>query len=203
MRHDFLDRYSRLKSPIHRLPAAGKLAGTVALVLGIVLLPPGRWGAFAGIAIFLIVIAMLSRVPARFLLRRMMFLEPFVLLIAATALMQPDGWRLFLWLAIKSTLSLLAMLLLSSTTPFSELLGVLRRARVPSLLITTLALMYRYIFVLMDESQRMRRARQSRTFSGGRAHAWRALAGVVGQLFVRASERAERIYAAMCARGWR
>ena len=30
-----------------------------------------------------------------------------------------------------------------------------------------------------------------------------ALASVAGQLFIRASERAERIYDAMCARGWR
>ena len=49
----------------------------------------------------------------------------------------------------------------------------------------------------------MRRARLSRTFSSGRRRHWQSLATVVGQLFVRASERAERIYDAMCARGWK
>jgi energy-coupling factor transporter transmembrane protein EcfT len=29
------------------------------------------------------------------------------------------------------------------------------------------------------------------------------MATVISQLFIRSSERAERIYAAMCARGWR
>jgi cobalt/nickel transport system permease protein len=75
--------------------------------------------------------------------------------------------------------------------------------RVPALLVTTLALMHRYLFVLLDESERMRRARSSRTFWRQRRARWRMLGTVVGQLFVRASERAERIYAAMCARGWK
>jgi cobalt/nickel transport system permease protein len=95
------------------------------------------------------------------------------------------------------------MILLSNTTPFDELLRVLRRARVPALLITTLALMYRYLFVLIDETERMGRARASRTFTRQRRQAWKTLATVIGQLFVRSTERAERIYAAMCARGWK
>src|SRR5581483_4777434 len=61
----------------------------------------------------------------------------------------------------------------------------------------------RYLFVLLDESERMRRARLSRTFTRNRKFQWRAMSTVVGQLFVRASERAERIYDAMCARGWK
>jgi cobalt/nickel transport system permease protein len=62
--------------------------------------------------------------------------------------------------------------------------------------------MHRYLFVLRDESGRMGRARSARTFTRGRRFAWLAAASVVGQLFVRASARAERIYDAMCARGW-
>ena len=82
-------------------------------------------------------------------------------------------------------------------------LRVLKAARVPGLLITTLALMHRYLFVLMEEAERMRRARASRTFTRQRGVRWQTLSTVVSQLFVRASERAERIYDAMCARGWK
>jgi len=63
--------------------------------------------------------------------------------------------------------------------------------------------MHRYLFVLMDESERMHRARASRTFTHTRRFQWHTLATVVAQLFIRASERAERIYDAMCARGWK
>jgi len=74
---------------------------------------------------------------------------------------------------------------------------------VPALLVTTMALMHRYLFVLVDESDRMRRARASRTLVRRRGLGWGMPAEVIGRLFVRASERAERIYLAMCARGWK
>jgi cobalt/nickel transport system permease protein len=203
MRHDFLDRYSRLDSPIHRLPAAVKL-GTALATVGTVLLVPSPYPLRLGaIAVCLLAVAGLSGIPWGFVIRRLLLLEPFVLGVAILALLQPGGWRLFLFLVAKCTLCLLAMVLLSNTTPFAELLRVLKAARVPPLLVTTLSLMYRYVFVLVDEAQRMQRARTSRTFTPGRAWAWRSTATVVSQLFIRASERAERIYGAMCARGWR
>jgi cobalt/nickel transport system permease protein len=93
--------------------------------------------------------------------------------------------------------------LLSHLTPFGEVLRVLQGVRVPRLLLTTLALMHRYLFVLADETTRMRRARASRMFRPAPRLAWSAMGAMVGLLFVRASERAERVYDAMCARGWK
>jgi cobalt/nickel transport system permease protein len=203
MRHDFLDRYSRLDSPIHRLPAALKLMAALVSVVTVVLLPPSRLVFLGAVSVCLLAVAWLSRIPGRFLVRRVILLEPFVLGAAMLALFQPDGWRLFFFLVAKCTLCLLVMVLLANTTPFSDLLRVLKAARVPALLVTTLSLMYRYLFVLVDEAQRMKRARMSRSFTPQRTWAWRTMATVVSQLFIRTSERAERIYAAMCARGWR
>ena len=51
------------------------------------------------------------------------------------------------------------LVLLAATTPFSEIVRVLREWRVPALLLTTLTLMDRYLFVLVEESGRMQRAR--------------------------------------------
>ncbi len=202
MQQDFLDRHSRSDSIIHRLPAAVKLAAALVLVL-VVLLWPAKHLPFMGApAVVLLVVAALSRIPPSFLLRRLLLLEPLVLGVALMAAFQPDGWRLVLLLVVRCTLCLLTMILLSNTTPFAELLRVLKSVRVPGLLITTLMLMYRYLFVLADEAQRMKRARMSRTFVQKRGRQWKALATIVSQLFVRASERAERVYSAMCARGW-
>jgi cobalt/nickel transport system permease protein len=203
MRHDFLDRYSRLDSPIHRLPPAFKVVVSLALVLTLLVVPSSRLAVLGAVAAFLLAVAGLSGIPWRFLVRRLLLLELFVLGVAVMALFQPGGWRLFLFLVAKCTLCLLVMVLLSNTTPFSDLLRLLRTARVPALLVTTLSLMYRYLFVLVDETHRMRRARMSRTFTPQRLWAWHSMAAVISQLFIRASERAERIYGAMCARGWR
>jgi cobalt/nickel transport system permease protein len=199
MRHDFLDRYSRLSSPIHRLPAAVKLTGALVLLVATI----STRAALVPVAIALVVVAVMSGVPTGFLLKRLLLLEPLALGVALLALFQPGGVRIFAFLIVKSTLCLLTMILLSNTTPFSEVLRVLRRMHVPALLITTLALMYRYLFVLVDEAERMKRAHACRSFVRQRRFRWRTMATVAGQLFIRSSERAERIYAAMCARGWR
>lgn len=203
MRADFLDRHSRLDSAVHRLPAVVKLTTAVALVAAAVALPRSHAVWLAAIALALLAVAAISRVPWAFLARRMLLLEPLVIGVAVLSLFGPGGVRLFLFLIAKTSLCLFTMLLLANTTPFSDLLRVLRRAHVPALLVTTLSLMYRYLFVLADEALRMKRARMSRTFIPRRTWTWRTSATVISQLFIRASERAERIYDAMCARGWR
>lgn len=202
MRHDFLDRYSRIDSPLHRIRPAVKLMVAIALVLATAFLPRHAWVPLTAVFVLLVGAAALSRIPVRFLVRRVLWLEPFVFGVALLALFQPGGTKLFLFLLAKSTACLLAMVLLVNTTPFAELLGVLKKIHVPALLLTTLSLMYRYLFVLVDESGRMKRARASRTFTRGRSLTWRTLSTVASQLFIRSTERAERIWAAMSARGW-
>jgi cobalt/nickel transport system permease protein len=202
MRHDFLDRYSRISSPIHGLPAGLKLTLSVLLIVVLVSVNTISWFS-AVCAVVLIGIAGVSRIPPLFLLKRLLLLEPFVLGIAILGLFQEGGGHVVLVILIRSTLCLMTLILLSNTTPFSELLRVLKRIRVPGLFVTVLALMYRYLFVLIDEAERMQRARKSRSFTRNRRGGWRNFSTVVGQLFIRSADRAERIYAAMCARGWK
>ena len=203
MRHSFIDRYSRLDSPIHRLPATAKLAAAVLLLGGIVATPVALGGFFAAAFVVLLGVAVASRIPPGFLVRRMLFLEMFVLGITILSIFQRNGPAIVAALVIKSSLCLLTIVLFSNTTPFSDLLAVMRKGSIPGLVITTFALFYRYLFVLVDETERMQRARISRTFVARRSLVWRSYAVLIGQLFVRSTERAERIYAAMCARGWR
>jgi cobalt/nickel transport system permease protein len=201
---DWIGHYhSRRHNPVSRLPAAFKLGVALAMILGTVLAPPQAVGWFAGVAGVLVVAVVLSRLPLLFLLKRLAWLSPFILSVALVNALQPavrGSWRI---VAVKSTICLLTIIVVSNTTPFSRILRVLKAVRVPGLLITTVALMHRYLFVLVEEAERMRRARASRTFTRQRRARWQTLSTVVGQLFVRASERAEHIYDAMCARGWK
>jgi len=191
------------RGPLHVLPAGVKLAATLALVLAVVLLPGSRWRGLVAVAAVLALLIWLSRIAPGFLLKRLLLLEPFIFGIAALMLCQPHGGGKFALALFKTNLCLLTTLLLSHTTRFTDLLAVLQRLRVPWIFVTTLTLMHRYLFVLADESERMRRARASRTFAPSRRFHWQTLSSVLGLLFVRASERAERIYDAMCARGWK
>lgn len=204
MSSDWLShQHSHGESTIHRLPASLKLAAGLVIIVGTVAAPL-RWTAwFVAVGCVLASVAMASRLPLWFLAKRLLALMPFVLGVAVVNAWRSPGSTIWLGVAVKSVLCLTTVILVSNTTPFGKILRVLESVYVPRLLITTIALMHRYLFVLAEEAGRMRRARQSRTFAVGRRAEWRSLATVVGQLFVRASERAERIYDAMCARGWK
>ncbi|MGA3246073.1 MAG: cobalt ECF transporter T component CbiQ [Bacteroidota bacterium] len=203
MRHDFLDRYSRMSSPIHRLPTTVKLVGTLCIISATVTVQFSHGWFFLLVGAALLIISSLTTIPWKFVIGRLIMLEPFALGIAVMALFQENGTYIFFSILTKSTLCLLTVILLSNTTPFSDLLSTLKRFGVPKLFVTILALMYRYLFVLIDEAERLSRARSSRTFSDARVRKWSSMASLVGQLFVRSTERAERIYAAMSARGWK
>jgi cobalt/nickel transport system permease protein len=189
-------------SPAARWPAALKVTGAIGLILVVTLTPAARSTWFATETVLLLLVLLLAKVPPLAVLRRLLLLSPFVAGAALAAAFSAHGadWKI---LALRSSLCLVTVIVLAQITTFSELLGVLRDARVPALLITTLTLMQRYLFVLADESARMNRARSARTFTRSRRFAWVTAASVVGQLFVRSSERAERVYDAMCARGWK
>jgi cobalt/nickel transport system permease protein len=203
MHHPSLDRFSRLDSPIHRIRTDVKIVAVILLLLVVAATPPAYPAVFACAGVFLVTVAWLSKIPPTFLLRRMFLLELFVCVAAMLSLLQPGGLAVFTRVLVKSTLCLATALMFSTTTSYVDLLQSLKAWNVPSLLITMLALMYRYMFVLFEELGRMQRARTSRTFVRTRSLVWHVLATSIAQLFIRSTERAERIYAAMCARGWR
>jgi cobalt/nickel transport system permease protein len=197
------DPYVNRQSVIHRLQAGIKLFAALGMVVTTVALPRSAWLAYSAMGIALVVIIALSRLPLVHILKRLALLEPFVLAVALLSLWQRDGVLVFAGLVTKGTISLFTMVILVATTRFSDILRVFSSTHVPSVLVTTISLMYRYLFLILDEMTRMSRARAGRTFTTGRWLTWHTLANVAGHLFVRTSERAERIYAAMCARGWK
>ena len=197
----WLRSYGHLDSRVHRAPASIKVLVAFALVLGLALIPV-RLAGWTGLVLgALVVIARVARVPLSAFAARVAIAEPFVLGIAVLSLFQGRGLAVFAAIALKSTTCVAAIQLLGHTTPFQDVLVVLRRARVPSILVVTLALLYRYLFVLLDESQRMRRARAARTWQARRWGAWKAMSSVIAVSFVRSAARSERIHDAMRARG--
>ena len=54
MRHSFLDQYSALESPVHRLDARAKIIAFLALIVIAVSTPPEAWTAFLGYGAFLV-----------------------------------------------------------------------------------------------------------------------------------------------------
>lgn len=188
---------------LHRASPRFKLAAALILIVGTALLPRHLGWYYCLPLTVLLVVWPLCRIPFGYLLRRLLLVEFFILGIAVLSLFTPAARPVFFSALAKSNLCVFAMVLLTWTTPFSDILQELRRLHLPAVMLTTLALMYRYLPVLQEESRRMQRARASRTFSQSRTFAWQNLGAIIGRLFVRSADRAERIYLAMCARGWK
>lgn len=203
MNHDYLDRFSRLESPIHRMGASTKLLGLLGVTIGLLFVPTGHLRFLLVIGMILFLVAMVSRVPLKYLAQRVLLLEPFAVGATLFALVQEDGISRFLWLLARVTLSLFALIIFASTTPFASVLAQLKKWSMPSLLVTVMALMYRYVFLLVDEAERMARARKGRSFSKERMRMWGQITTMIAQLFMRSTERGERVLAAMQSRGWR
>ncbi|HEV2392676.1 MAG TPA: CbiQ family ECF transporter T component [Verrucomicrobiae bacterium] len=188
---------------LNRVPPGLKLAAALLILLGTALLPRRVGPPYLLPASLLLCLWPFSRMPLGYALKRLVLVEFFILGIGLLSLLRPEAFPALISAVVKSNLCVFTMLLLTWTTPFQEILRELRRLRLPAVMLTTLALMYRYLPVLADESRRMQRARASRTFSPSRRLAWRSLSVIIAHLFIRSIDRAERIYLAMCARGWK
>ncbi len=222
------DRYVQADSLVHQLDPRVKVGITFLYILSTALLPDGAWvgmGAAWGIAA---VGALLAGFTPWNLGRRAFIVLPFTLAALTVVFTLPGPavavwpigpWRLtlsepglvrFASIVVRSWLSVQVAILLTLTTPVPDILHALRHLKTPAVLVVVLAFMYRYLFVLADEAQRLLRARAARSARlpdqpAGGSLLWRArVAGyMVGQLMGRSFDRSERVYQAMLARGYR
>ena len=87
------------------------------------------------------------------------------------------------------------------TTPFTKVLDALKWFRVPTILVETIAMVYRYAFLLRDEFQRMQDASRTRGGFWGYRNSILSAAMILAQVILRAYDRAKQIQFAMMARG--
>lgn len=202
-----LEDLARRDSPLHRLEARAKLVPALAAIACAALADQASAWKLAAIAALAILAAAASRTPLLALARRVLVLLPFAAFFALTAPLLPippeeAAARAGLIVA-KAATSLLVATTLAATTRWHELLEGLAGIGVPRALALVLHFLHRYLFVLAGEVAAMRRARDARLCGplGARA-ALASGASMIGALFIRSVERAERIEAAMASRGF-
>jgi cobalt/nickel transport system permease protein len=101
---------------------------------------------------------------------------------------------------VEGALSCLFFLVL--TTSITDLCILLRRVHMPRVLIEMSMLIYRYIFVFLEVSEKMNTAQRLRLRPSSWIKRIRSLALLAGSLFIRTLEQGERTLAAMNARGY-
>lgn len=226
-----LDTYRPGQSLVHRLDARVKLVVAVLLILTAALLPERSWLAYGMLQVLLVGVTLAARVGFGLVQRRTAVALPFTLAALTVIFVTPGrvlfsipvpggAWAVsdagllrFLSIVVRSYLSIQAAVLLAATTQFPALLQAMRALGIPRTLVAIGSFLYRYLFVLADEAQRLLRAREARSAHPpaaerarrpGGSLAWRArvTGGMAGSLFIRSYERSERIYTAMLARGY-
>lgn len=218
MKHGFLDCDNSIDSPAHRLDPRTKIILVTVFTVTVVSTPPPHFLAFVIYGGLVSWACALASLPILYVLSRAAGVLPFSILTAIWMPFLDKGQTLTLfagrvhlsvvglWIlagvVMKSFLGASASIWLISTTPFSSLLSGLRKLGVPVIIVDLLALIYRYLFVLIEEALRLRRAAAARGYRPRWIGQALLIGRLIGLLLVRSYERAERIYGSMVLRGF-
>jgi len=153
LKHDYLDKYSRLDSFIHKLDPRVKLICFFLAVLAVVSEPRGDLTGFPFYYLLIFLLVMVSRIPLVFVLKRCLIASPFIVMAAGVLplsyLLSPASSfistqvMLFHPLSIlfKAYAAVILLTLLASTEKFHRLLNGLQKLKFPPILGIMSALM--------------------------------------------------------------
>lgn len=216
-----IERESLKESSIHRLDGRIKLMVTFIIIAFAV--GSSSISILILMELYLLILITLSNVSPAYAIRRLILILPFGGFIA---LFQPfirpgdviwsgplgldvtiQGMVFGALLLGKITVSVTAIILLSSTTSMQELVGSARRIGVPSDFAMLLNLTVRYLFFFYDELERIRNAQKTRCFdiwNKNTPYRWRLrkVGETIAMMFLRAYEQGERVYLSMLSRGY-
>jgi cobalt/nickel transport system permease protein len=202
MTHQWHDTYRHQITPAHHLDPRSKLFVGL-LFIGIVLLTPHfTWVQAVGYPLLIVLSVVLARVPLKPLFLRLLAVLPFVVLMLISVGISRLPMTRFWNVLGKALCSLAVMSLITLTTPFPDLLRAMEQTHVPRFFTMFLAFLYRYGAVLYQETVQLEHAWAARYFGRFWLRQWIHLGHILASLFIRSYERAERVFAAMQARGF-
>jgi cobalt/nickel transport system permease protein len=210
----YLDTLATRNTVIHRLDPRIKVLTAIFFIICVVSFDKYVIAALLPFALFLSLIMGLGGIPALFILKKLALVSPFAILIGIFnpffdqqaishigSVAVSGGWFSFLSILLRFCLTVSAMLILIATTGFNAVCMAMEKLGMPKIFAVQLLLLYRYIFVLLDEGQRMYQARALRSFQRRRMDI-KTFTSLVGQLLLRTLDRAQRIHLAMLCRGF-
>jgi len=207
-----LEQLAYGQSFLHKLHPLSKLVVTAVFLLCVVSFDRYALGRLLPYCFYPVFLLALAKIPYAMIASRTLLALPFCLFAGLsnlffdrTVLFTLAGWgitaglvSLFV-LVVRTLLCVSAVLVLVALTPFVTLTDELRRLHLPELLVTLLEMVYRYIGVLVEEATNMLTAFRLRS-NGAKWPSPQALGAFLGQLLLRSTDRAERIYHAMQCR---
>ena len=208
-----LEDLARKETSIHKIHPLIKLLTTVIYLFVTISFSKYEIISLLPLLFYPVIVFAFAELPLAPMLKRVLLVEPLIIgigilnpffdqqTIIIGGLVLSRGWITFLSIFIKCGLTVTAAILLLATTGMDKIAAALRMLKVPKVFVLQLLLTYRYISVLMEEVGRILRAYSLRApkQKGVNRSAWGSLAG---QLILRTFDRAQRVYQAMCLRGF-
>jgi cobalt/nickel transport system permease protein len=193
-----------------------KLLTAVAFIVCVVSFPKHEVSGLMQFFLYPVMMAAVGGIPFGLVARKVIVVSPFALMVGAFnpffdtapavsigSVAISGGWLSFASIMIRFALTVSTAVILISTTSFHGVCRALEQLGAPAAFATQLLVLYRYLFVLGDESRRMLRAFEARSFGeGAPTPGMKTVSHLIGALFLRTVSRAGRIHAAMTARGF-
>jgi len=211
-----IDEFAHLNSPIHSWDARIKIVSLLGLIISVVLLNKVLL-AFFGLS-FCIILVFISKIPLRFLFAYLKWVLLFALFFAIIMPLtvsgndiasfyflsvSKEGILLALLIVLRATSAALLVFLMIGTAKLSVTMKALDELKVPNKLISIFMFAYRYIFIFIEELEKMFTAAKARAFKEKTNIQTLKIVGfILGMLFVKSYERSRRVYSAMLARGY-
>ena len=85
MRHNFIDRYAALDSPLHVLEPRTKLLAFTALIVAVLCIPLGSGSLFFAYFFAAAILMGISQIPPDYILGRTLLILPFIVLASLAA----------------------------------------------------------------------------------------------------------------------
>jgi len=218
MKHEFIDHHREGNSVVHRADPRLKFIILFVYIFTVVLIPYQDRHLFLYLGFIPLFMALGSGISLFHFLGKLSKLYPMVFLISfllpffpvnsdrvyhlGVLNMYEHGLQKFFMINVKSVLAMFMSVIITSTTDFNMLLKGMEKLHLPQMMIIILSFMYRFIFLLIDETERMWMAYQSRYIHLPFLLRIKFMARQIGVLFIRTYERGERVYQAMDARGF-
>ena len=171
-------------------------------------------GALFPLFLYPLAILSLSEIPIKAVSQRVAWALPFVFFVAiwnpiletttvhlTKNISVSSGWISGISIVIRSLLATSTIILLVACTGIPRLTQALKNLKMPNTLVMLFVLIYRFLFVIVHEAERLTRAQQLRSGKNTKTRP-KQVARIIGVLLVRSVERSERIHTAMTARGF-
>ena len=173
----FLDQLSYKNTFVHRLDPRAKLIATLFFLFTVISFSKYEIVALLPFFLYPMLLMTIGEIPFTFIIKKVLIVSPFAVFIGIfnplldsghvfifNGLTISAGWLSFFSIILKFTLTVSTALLLVATTSFPGVCHSLRQLGLPSLFVSQLLFLYRYIFVLMEETMRIVRARNMQSF---------------------------------------